>query len=91
MTYDLILVFKPQGSDCPGSELKISDFLFSFQTEFQRDLLTKYGNDIVCMDATHGTNVYDFQLITLLVVDAYGEGIPIGNREDTVLLTEFLS
>ena len=47
------------------------------------------------MNATHGTNMYDFQLITLLDIDARGEGIPeawaISNREDTVHITEFLS
>ena len=48
----------------------------------------------VCMDATHGTNMYDFNLITVLVVDEFGEGIPtawaITNREDVTLLVEFL-
>ena len=27
----------------------------------------------VCTDATHGTNMYDFNLITVLVVDEFGE------------------
>ena len=39
--------------------------------------------------------MYNFQLITLLVIDAHGEGIPvawaISNREDTPHITEFLS
>ena len=30
------------------------------------------------MDATHGTNMYNFYLITVLVVDEYGEGLPFG-------------
>ena len=46
------------------------------------------------MDATHNTTQYDFQLITIFVVDEYGAGLPvawaISNREDTTLLTEFL-
>ena len=41
------------------------------------------------------TNMYDFNLITLLVVDEFGEGIPvawaISNREDVTLLVQFLS
>ena len=45
------------------------------------------------MDATHGTYMYDFNLITVLV-DEFGEGIPtawtIINREDGTLLVEFL-
>ena len=91
--YDPILAFKPQGS--AGHErIRKEDFLLAFQTEFQHDVLKEYGNN-VCMDATHGTNMYDFQLITLLVIDAHGEGVPvawaISNREDTVHITEFLS
>ena len=46
------------------------------------------------LDATHGTTQYDFQLITIFVIDEHGAGLPvawaISNREDTTLLTEFL-
>jgi hypothetical protein len=38
-------------------------------TEAQCELLRKYGSDCICIDGTHGTNSYDFELITLLVVD----------------------
>ena len=38
--------------------------------------------------------MYDFNLITHLIVDDFGEGIPvawaISNREDVTLLVEFL-
>ena len=37
-------------------------------------MLIKFGNNTVCIDATHGTDMYDFHLITLLVIDEYGEG-----------------
>ena len=30
---------------------------------------------MICVDSTHKTNAYDFKLVTLLVVDEYGEGI----------------
>lgn len=47
------------------------------------------------MDATHGTNKYDFKLISLLTVDDYGEGYPIAhlfsNREDITVLKLFIS
>ena len=47
------------------------------------------------MDATHGTNVYDFQLITVLVIDDYDEGIPvawlISNKESADILRVFFS
>ena len=40
-------------------------------------MFKKFGEGkVVCVDATHGTNAYDFKLITLLVVDEYGEGFP---------------
>ena len=45
------------------------------------------------MDSTHETNGYNFSLITVMVVDEYGEGIPvawcISNREDHPLLLIF--
>ena len=45
------------------------------------------------MDGTHGTNGYDFMLITVIVIDEYGEGFPvawcISNREDQLLLINF--
>ena len=50
---------------------------------------------MVCVAATHGTNAYHFKLVTLLVVDEYGEGFPVAwctpNKENRVVLIEFLS
>ena len=70
------------------------DFLLGIQTEFQRDMLVKYGGECFCMDSTHGTNAYDFNLIAVLVVDGFGEGIPVAwavaNREDATILVELL-
>ena len=47
------------------------------------------------MDSSHGSNMYDFKLIIVLVLDEFGEGLPvtwaISNREDTTLLVEFLN
>ena len=47
------------------------------------------------MDATHCTTTqYDFQLISIFVIDDHGAGLPvawpISNREDTSLLVQFL-
>ena len=46
------------------------------------------------MDATHSITVYDFFLISVLVVDDYCGEVPvawvISNREDSVALKEFL-
>jgi len=50
-------------------------------------MLTKFANNIVCIDSTHGMNQYDFHLTSLVVIDEYGAGIPaafcISNRKDT--------
>ena len=46
------------------------------------------------MDSTHGTSHYDFYLTTLLIVDEWGEGVPVAwlvsNHETTAVLVEFL-
>ena len=93
LDYNPVTLFKAQGVD-GSSRLSTEDFIIGIQTEFQKDIMEEYGGDIMCMDATHDTNVYDFKLITVLVVDSLGEGVPvawaISNSEDEIHLTEFL-
>ena len=47
------------------------------------------------MDATHGTNIYRFYLITLLVVDDFGKELPvawcISNSEEEHAIRQFLA
>lgn len=42
----------------------------------------------------YGTNIYDFHLVTILVLDDFGEGVPVAwlvsNREDAAVLRQFL-
>lgn len=49
---------------------------------------------VVCVDATHGTNMYAFYLITIMVLDDFGEGVPVAwclsDKEDTFSLINFL-
>ena len=49
----------------------------------------------VAMDSTHGTNAYNYQLITLMVIDEHGEGFPaafcLSNRVDEIATCAFLS
>ena len=91
-----LLLFKAQGEPQPDDMDNVGndDFILGIQTQFQRDMLCKYADVCICMDATHGTNMYDFKLITILVLDDFGEGIPvawaISNREDAIMLVEFL-
>ena len=83
-----VLAFKAQGLEQPNTmdNLSNDDFILCIQTPFQRDMFLKFGNDTICIDSTHGTNMYDFYLVTVLVIDEYGEGIQvawmISNRED---------
>ena len=95
LEYNPVLVFKLQGIDQCDTTDKSSkdDFLLVLQTKFQCDMFKKFGCTAVCIDSTHGTNAYDFNLTTILVIDEYGEGLPVGwmisNREDKQMLTEF--
>ncbi len=96
MDYNSVLAFKNQGEDYHEhiTSTTKDDFLLCLQTEFQRDMLKNFGSNAICMDSTHGTNSYDFHLTSILVVDEYGEGIPVGwmisNRQDSLILMEFL-
>ena len=96
LPYNPVLLFKGQGEEQGATmdNLTVDDFLLGIQTEFQRDLLKQFGSEAVCMDSTHGTNHYDFQLTTLLIVDEWGEGVPVAwlvsNHETTAVIVEFL-
>lgn len=95
-----VLLFKRQGkieADVGTSNgLKENDFALVIQTPLQSEMLQSCGDKkVICLDATHGTNAYDFQLISVLVVDEFGEGFPVGwcftNREDKTLLMNFFN
>ena len=89
LDYNPILIFKQQGHE---QDNDTDDVLLGIQTEFQRDMMIKFGNMVICVDTSHCTNIYDFYLITVLVVDEYGEGIPVAwglsNREETCALVQ---
>ena len=57
--YNPVLLHKVQGEEpCIEMEnLKKEDMLLVVQTEFQRDMMIKFGNNIICLDATHGTTI----------------------------------
>ena len=73
--YDPVLLFKPQGEHDPKlPKIPADGFILGIQTQFQKELYAKYGNNILCIDATHGTNAYQFMLITCIVPDEFGKG-----------------
>ena len=94
-----MLVFKPQSQENAvvgnTDDFAKKNFLLGIQTEFQCDAMKRFAGSggVVCVDATHGTNVCDFFLITVMVLDDYGEGVPvawcISDKEDTSALVQF--
>ena len=74
--HDPILLFKPQGErSTVYPNLPTEGFVLVIQTQFQQQMFQKYGHKILCIDATHGTNAYRFQLITCIVPDEFGRGM----------------
>lgn len=63
-------------------------------TTAQEQMLKTFGNDVICIDGTHGTNNYDFQLYTILVMDETREGFPVAfmitNKGNEKILTLFI-
>ncbi|KAL3680764.1 hypothetical protein R1sor_023720 [Riccia sorocarpa] len=52
-------------------------FCLVFSTPWMLKNLAVFGHDgAVCLDATHGTNKYGFQLFTWLVYDKHQNGVP---------------
>lgn len=42
----------------------------------KKSLLKKFGNKI-CTESMHGTNLYDFHLTSIIVVDEFNQGFSI--------------
>ena len=75
-------------------QIGVHDFALVLQTPLQSEMFKSCGNNqVICVDATHGTNSYDFVLIPVLVIDELGEGFPVAwwnsNKEDLTLLKIF--
>ena len=91
---DPILLFKPQYSLDPTMPLSKDDFMIVIMTNEQAEMYNKFAERVLCIDATHNTNMYSFQLITLMVIDEFRKGYPvafcISSREDTHTISIFL-
>lgn len=72
--FNPVLLYKPQGIVDTSLPVPQDRFILALQTEFQQDMYQQYASSVICIDSTHKTNVYDFKLVTLMVVDEYGEG-----------------
>lgn len=88
-----VIFYKRQGINDSDNGLKNEDVVLIISNAFQRKMFATFGNNIICIDSTHGTNEYDFHLTSLVVVDEYGAGIPvafcISNCKDTKTWTIF--
>lgn len=59
-------------------------------------MLEQYGNDVVCIDSTHGINAYDFELTPIVVLDDKREGFPAvlilcNHQDEEAMLVAFRS
>ncbi|GFR28188.1 uncharacterized protein TNCT_489601 [Trichonephila clavata] len=90
-----ILFYKPQGvTSAMYPELKSDYFVLIIMNDKQYEMLQKKMSHI-CIDGTHRTNGYDFELITLLTLDDMRQGSPcsflISNRTDHSVLEIFFA
>ncbi|KAL4090912.1 hypothetical protein QTP88_025670 [Uroleucon formosanum] len=69
-----IIMYKTQGTEY--FPLDINDFMLIILTETQRKVIKKFGSRKLCIDSTHGTNQYNFNLTTIVVIDEFGGGYP---------------
>ena len=72
-----ILYYKLQGQEAEDEYDLANDLFIAVQTLFQKEMLLKFGHKGICYDSTHGTNAYDFNLTSLLVVAEFGQGFPV--------------
>ncbi|XP_029347989.1 uncharacterized protein LOC115034730 [Acyrthosiphon pisum] len=69
--------YKKQGVLDVTGKLELNDFCLIIMNPGQMHLLQKFGQGkVVCLDGTHGLNGYDFELVTLMVIDDFGSGFP---------------
>lgn len=62
--------------------------------DYQKSMLEKFRNDVICIDETHGMNSYHFSLTTLLVfgdMRGFPNSFMISNRIDEGVLKIFFS
>ncbi|XP_072379297.1 uncharacterized protein [Diabrotica undecimpunctata] len=93
---DCVVYYKPQGVYLEESpDLSAEDLVLITMFDVQLDLLQRYGHDCICLNGTHGANSFDFELVTLMILDELHEGFPcaflISNRKDINVLSIFFN
>lgn len=94
-TDSCVLLYKPQNENIEEhNSFKENDFALGIMTPAQEEILKKFGHDCICIDGTHGLNAYDFEVVTLMVIDDMRQGFPcaffICNRIDKETIGAFL-
>ena len=88
-----ILFHKQVGETCPTLESK--DMVLIYQSDFQKNLMTKWGGSNICIDSTYKITKYKYILTTILVVDESKNGYPVAfmlsNREDSAVMKIFFT
>ncbi|KAJ6527305.1 hypothetical protein DFH09DRAFT_935668, partial [Mycena vulgaris] len=71
-----LLGFKSKSDPPPsGSGLQADVFVLMIQTGWQRRMFQKFGEALLCIDATHNTTMYEnLNLTTLIVRDKWAHG-----------------
>ena len=87
-----VILYKPQDVvDNNYPNLLKEDFLLAIMNNSQQEMFKLYGNDVICIDFTHGMNAYGFDLATIVVLDDRREAFPscfiISNRQDSRALS----
>lgn len=82
-----VLFYKEQHRvDSSDYKLEETDFNLIIMTRYMKTMILEFGTDKICIDGTHGTNGYDIQLFTLLIIDEFSNGCPVAfmfsNRQD---------
>ena len=82
-----VILYKRQGDTSfdisPAIDLPpghADDFMLAIMFDTASDMLLRFGTgdrSVICVDSTHGTNAYNIQLSTVMVLDSNREGYPV--------------
>lgn len=72
-----IVFFKDRNVPDTQKVLSSKDVMLIIMTKFQLDTLTTFGCGMVCLDATHCQENYEYQLITIYVADSSLSWCPV--------------
>lgn len=64
-----IIYFKDRNVPDVQKVLSNKDTMLVIMTKFQQEILQKFAHGMICLDATHCQESYEYQLITLYVAD----------------------